>query len=283
MPRLAHEHSGSPTRAANIARNLGGGHARRRSRWRPVREALWELLDRHVPAGATVAIVGAGNGDDVPLRRLCRRVARLDLIDLDPGALRRARRRCRFAGARVRTLVEDVSDGVADAIVHAALDGTHTRARPSAAPVGAPPYDVVVSDLLATQLLFPALSDARLPGDAIDRTLLRDGRPLTDAVVARMHAAAPNGLVIHIHDLLGWWEGHEQPFALERMLALAQSDPTAALALARDGAAPYGCDPREASTRLDATIIDTAFWHWPFAPGTDYLVCASVAASAGST
>jgi len=74
------------------------------------------LLAQHVKADARVAIVGAGNGDDLPLRRLARRAARVDLIDLDAAALRRARRRVRFAH-HVHTVREDVTAGAVDAIL----------------------------------------------------------------------------------------------------------------------------------------------------------------------
>lgn len=105
----------------------------------------------------------------------------------------------------------------------------------------------------------------------------RHGRPLTDAVVAWLHASAPHGVVVHVHDLLGWWPGHPQPFALDDVLTLAERDLDAALELARTGNFPHGCDPRQACVALDATIVDTALWRWPFAPGVDYLVCATVA------
>ncbi|MGI8578977.1 MAG: hypothetical protein ACR2K9_00260, partial [Solirubrobacteraceae bacterium] len=73
------------------------------------------MLDRHVPAGATVGVLGAGNGDDLPLRRLTRRAGRVDLIDLDPVALRRARRPALRPRGDVQALVSDVTAGAADA------------------------------------------------------------------------------------------------------------------------------------------------------------------------
>ena len=263
--------------SANARRNSHGGGWRRRRRWRPARAALWALLDRHIEPGATVAIVGAGNGDDLPLRRLARRVARLDLIDLDANALARARRRTLPWTPRVRTLVEDVTGGHADEIVDRVRGATAPVGDPPKGPIGTAPYDVVISDLLATQLLYPALLDSGLESTAIDETLTQAGQPLTDAVVARMHAAAPGGIVIHIHDLLGWWHGHHEPATISALLDLAASDPEAAVVFAADCNQPYGCDPRLSSTRLGATIVETTFWRWPFAPGTDYLVCATVA------
>jgi len=224
-----------------------------------------------------VAIVGAGNGDDLPLARLARRAGALDLIDLDGRALDRARRRCAMTTTPVRMLVEDVSGGRADQIVRGALGQPVDVPPPLRTGVGDGPYDVVIADLVATQLLYPALADSGVRTPRIDTTLLGEGQRLTEAVTARLHAAAPAGVVIHLHDVLGWWQGHPQPFTLDAVLVLAETDPAAALTLAGRANAPYGCDPRAASVSLGAEVIDTTFWRWPFAPGTDYLVCATVA------
>lgn len=268
----------SPAHAANTARNAQAMWWRT-ARWRPARTALWRLLDRHVAPENVVAVIGAGNAHDLPLRRLRHRAGHVDLVDLDEAALRRAQRRLLARRRAVRLIVEDVTFGRADAISRAALSG-HAPPRdwPTSSPL-AEGYDVVVADLLFTQLLYPALTHAGLPAATIGDTLQRDGQPLTDDVVAWLHASAPDGLVIHVHDLLGWWPGHPQPFTLDDVLALAEQDPDAALQLAQRGNLPSGCDPRTASRALGAEIIDTAFWRWPFAPGVDYLVCATVARS----
>lgn len=270
---------GSTVGNANAARNARRNWARY-IRWRPARAALWTLLDEHLPVSAAVAVVGAGNGDDLPLRRMARRASRVDLIDLDPQALRQARRRWAFAGATVDTVVEDVTDGAADLVVCDALGDPVSISMPLPSPVGKPPYDVVVADLFLSQLLYPALMDSRLPAELIDETLLRHGQRLTDAVVARLHASAPGGLVVFVHDMLGWWAGHPQPFSLDEVLdRAARGDPERAVAFATGGTLPYGCDPRTATARAGGEIIDTKLWRWPFAPGTDYLVCATVAQS----
>lgn len=270
---------GSIALTANVARNAAGGGAARRRRWRPARDALWAVLDRHVPAGATVGVLGAGNGDDLPLRRLARRAGRVDLIDLDPVALRRARRAARWRGSHVHSLIEDVTGGAADSIIQRAL-GEDVRVQlPAPAPIGSGAYDVLVTDLMLTQMLYPALVDSGLGQTTINETLLRDGQPLTDTVVARLHASTPTGLVVHVHDALGWWEGHPQPFTIEETLSIAHR-PLSLMALARRGHQPSGCDPRQASQRSGAQVIDTAYWKWPFAAETDYLVCATVARSA---
>lgn len=268
----------APAVAANRRRNSAGGGWARRRRWQPARDAAWALLDRHVRSGDAVAVVGAGNGDDLPLWRLSRRAARLDLIDIDPDALRRAARRLRLMRRPpAGTLTEDVTGGAADALVARAAGSAAPVALPAPTPVGHGSYDVVVADLLATQLLYPSLLEAGLEESAIDAITSTAGQPLTEAVVKRLHASAPRGLVVHLHDLLGWWEGHPQPFAIGAVLALADRDPEAALALAGNGNLPYGCDPRAASLTAGADIVDTALWRWPFGPGTDYLVCATVA------
>jgi hypothetical protein len=259
--------------AANAANNAKGDAARRR-RWRPARAAAWALLEGLVERGARVAVIGAGNGDDLPLGRLARRAGRVDLVDLDAAAARRAARRAVAPPGRVRVLGQDVTGGAADAVV-AAAPGPPARDAVAvpAGPVGDGPYDVVVCDLVLTQLLYPALRARGLAGGPIDGVLLRDGQRLTDGVVARMHAAAPGGTVVILHDLLGWWDGHPQPFALADVLA---RDPPAALRLARTGTLPYGCDPWRAITRAGARVLDTRLWRWPFAPGADYLVCGLV-------
>ncbi|HWH95983.1 MAG TPA: hypothetical protein VNT03_19125 [Baekduia sp.] len=168
----------------------------------------------------------------------------------------------------MRALAEDLTGGAADAV----LAGAAPVPVPSE-PVGDGPYDVVVCDLVLTQLLYPALKSAgTLSGAEIDGVLLRDGQRVTDGVVARLHAAAPDGTVVILHDLLGWWEGHAQPFTLDELLARGATDPAAALALARRGALPYGCDPWLATRRAGAHVARTSVWRWPFAPGADYAV-----------
>jgi hypothetical protein len=226
-----------------------------------------------VAPGAAVAVIGAGNGHDLPLARLGRRAGRLALIDLDARALRGTRRRLRLGGVRPHTIAEDVTGGRAEAIVQAAISGGTPGVRHDTGPIGA--YDVVIVDLMLSQLLYPALSDAGLSRRAIDATLLAHGQKLTNAVIARLADSAP--LLIVFEDVLGWWEGHPQPLTLEEILAL--DDPEAALARALEGNLPYGCDGRLGLLAAGAEVIDRALWRWPFSPGTDYLVCATVAAS----
>lgn len=275
----------SPVARANAGRNARGDRARH-ARWAPAREAAWALLERNAGTGSRVAVVGAGNGDTLPLRRLAARAAQLDLVDLDPAALRRARRRCGLGGRRsVGLLAGDVTAGRADAVVARALARplrTGIRSAEVGGSIHASPltgraYDLVVADCLYTQLIYPALADSSLDGRAIDRVLLEHGQRLTNALVADLHAAAPGGVVVHLHDVLGWWEGRRQPFALDDVLARAATDTGAALRMVARGSRPYGCDVRAALGRIGAEIVETAFWRWPFGGGVDYLVCATVA------
>jgi hypothetical protein len=261
---------------ANLRRNAGADPGRAR-RWRPARDALWEMLDDCVGDGARVGVVGAGNGDDVPLTRLAARCDSLELLDLDSGASRRAvRREAPPLRGRLNVARADVTDGAADRIVQAALDGAEPE-RPLApeSPLPGAPYDVLVGDLLYSQLLYPGLLDAGLAQDAIGDCLQRFGQPLTDSVVARLHASAPNGVVLHVHDPLAWWDGHEQPVTLDEILAAPDAEH--ALALAALGHPPTGCEPRLSLAALGLEPRGTRLWQWPFQAGVDYLVCATLA------
>src|SRR6478672_9011978 len=74
-----------PAARANTRRNARGT-AERLARWEPARDALWAVLARHLAPGGRVAVVGAGNGHDLPLARIAERARRVDLIDLDGRA-----------------------------------------------------------------------------------------------------------------------------------------------------------------------------------------------------
>jgi hypothetical protein len=263
--------------AANARRNAAAG-ALRRWRWRDTRAAAWALLEQHVPAGATVAVVGAGNGHDLPLRRLGRRAGRLDLIDVDARALQRTRRRLRLSGVRADAITQDVTGGAADVLLrHIVAPGS---GRPSSAavapvPIGRPPYDVVIADQFLSQLLYPALSDSHLSRRAVDAAMRTHGQLLTNTVVAAL--AASGALLVLIEDVLGWWAGRDQPFTIDEILAAAESDPERALELVQRSKQARGCNGRTALALTGAQVVDRSFWRWPFAPGTDYLVCATVA------
>ncbi len=266
-----------PATDANRRRNVRGGRDRRR-RWTPARDALWTVLDERVAAGARVAVVGAGNGDDLPLRRLAARGA-VTLLDLDGRAVARTRRRL---GRELRDALvvteHDVTGGAADAIAAAARHDRAPRVTLAPAePLPGAPYDLVVGDLLYSQLLYPALADLEVPGTRLRATLRRYGGPLTRSVVARLHASAPT--VVHVHDLVGWWDGHPQPVALADVLAAPT--PADALRLAARCSGPREADPRTALAALGVPVVATAVWRWPFTEGVDYLACATVARAHG--
>ena len=272
-----------PASRANTQRNARAG-AGRFERWRPARDALWALVEPEVAAGARVAVVGAGNGHDVPLARLAERASRVDLIDLDARAARGARARVP-AGLRDRVVAvrQDVTDGIADELVRVATRGDLPAPREAPRePLGAGGYDVVIGDLLYSQLLYPALRDSPLQPERVGVVLARIDRPLVTSVVRRLHASAPGGVVVHVHDPLGWWAGHPQRVTLEEILEAAAADTESALALIARGHGPSACDPRAISLELGCEPAATAFWRWPFQDGVEYLVCATVTRPGGA-
>ncbi len=286
----------APSRVANASRNAQAGVGRHR-RWEPARDSLWDFLTAHLDEGASVAVVGAGNCDDLPLARIAERAGEVTLIDLDPIASKSARRRLwRMEGRKVGVIGHDVTEGAADAIVHAALDGDrNTDGKPAGRsgdagrptdrshesgeevrPLPGAPYDLVIGDLFYSQLLFPALLDLEVDPAVRDELLAEHAPSLTRDVVARLHASAPR--VLHVHDPIAWWDGHEQPVTLEEILAAQESDgPDAALALVAKGNGPHESDPRAALIDLGLTPTATTLWHWPFTEGLDYLACATLA------
>jgi hypothetical protein len=270
--------SGSPAQralAANARRNSAGG-LNRLWRWRGTRAAAWTLLERHVAPGAAVAVVGAGNGHDLPLRRLGRRAGRLDLVDMDARALQRTRRRLLLSGVRAGTIAEDVTHGLADLVIRNVLARRPVRLPPATAqPIGQATYDVVIADQFLSQLLYPALSDSRISRREVGAAVQAHGQTLTNAAVAGLAASAPGGLLICIEDVLRCGLDHHQPFTIDEVLA--EEDPERALELVQRGKLPRGCDGRAALALTGAQVIDRMFWRWPFAPGTNYLVCATVA------
>ncbi len=269
---------GGPAALANKQRNARGT-AERLARWQPARDALWTVLARHLAPGGRVAVVGAGNGHDLPLARIAERALRVDLIDLDARAARGAR--ARLPGdvrRRVEVVREDVTAGIADALVTEAARGDLPAAREAPpTPLGTGAYDLVVGDLLYSQLLYPALRDTALPPERVGVVLARIDRPLVASVVRRLHAsAAPGGVVVHVHDPLGWWDDHVQPVTLEEVLAAAAEGAEEALALVARGHGPSACDPRAIAVEAGIEPVETVFWRWPFQEGVDYLACATV-------
>lgn len=285
--KLALDRLGAPVARAPIPTSVRDANANRNAIasaqharvWTEARDHLWGVLDPLVAPGASVAVVGAGNCDDIPLTRLARRASCVDLIDIDATAPRRAvSREPRWLRGRLHVQVEDVTDGAADRVLAGAVHGHDPPVEaPRSGTVGGGRYDVVIGDLLYSQLLFPALLDSGVPADSRAEILARHGPRLTEAVVRRLHASAGQGPVVHLHDIAGWWQHHPQPVSIERVL----QDPVD-VALSRPLTAPLGCEPRDAIYAAGARIVHTDLWGWPFCDGVDYLVCATVAVGGSS-
>src|SRR4029079_502549 len=98
-------------------------------------------------------------------------------------------------------LREDVTAGLADELVATAARGDLPAVREvPPTPIGKGGYDVVIGDLLYSQLLYPALRDMTLPRERIGVVLARIDRPLVASVVRRLHASVvPGGGVVHAH------------------------------------------------------------------------------------
>lgn len=282
---LEHRRQQAPATVANVTRNARAERDRW-TRWQPTRRALWELLDRHLAPGAAVAVVGAGNGDDVPLRELAARARQVDLIDVDAHAGAGARRRALLGTRRrIDVVAHDITGGAADRIARRAAGGDcadEQSIRFQAWP--ARRYDLVIGDLLYSQLLHPALVDLGFDARTMCSLARRHGPALTGAVVRRLHeAVAPDGLVVHLHDPLAWWPGHTQPHTLPEILHATRADPAAARRMIAAGSGPRASDPHPHISATGCPIVDEQLWPWPFATGVDYLVHASVAVSARPT
>jgi len=268
----------APATKANIARNARADRDRR-VRWEPARDALWEFLEPHLASGARVAVLGAGNANDLPLARIAERACDVVLIDLDLPAVRAARRRQpRHLRRRIELVEHDVTTGAADHVAAAAAHGRVLQPpRVSEVPLPGAPYDLVVGDLFYSQLLHPALLDLAVPGDRRRAAETRHTPMLVRGAVARLHASAPQGRVVHLHDPLTWTPSRRQPVALTDILKTAGRDVDAALRLIARGHGPRESDPRSALESLRIPVIATVLWRWPFAPEVDYLTCATLA------
>lgn len=258
---------------ANQARNARAELDRHR-RWEPARAACWAAIDPWLRAGGRVAIVGAGNGDDLPLQRLAMSASEVTLIDVDRHALLNARRSVtRPLRSRVRIEIDDVTHGIADAHATSLIEGRAPATPGPYEPVDLPggPYDLVIGDLFYSQLIYPALVDAGIsPPEASQRSAVIAAETVRVAV-ERMHRSCPDGVVAHLHDPAAWWPGHPQPLGLDDILAEAD---VARIALL-DG--PHAWDPRRAVVSLDIPIVSETVWRWPFSESVDYLVRCTIA------
>lgn len=274
---LAAQRLRAPATIANTSRNARA-EIDRHVRWAPARDALWQLLDPLLSPAARVAVLGAGNGDDLPLDRITDRARDVSLIDLDAPAARSARRRqLRRLRRHIDVIEHDVTRGAADRIAIATARG-EVPAAPviPESPLPGAPYDLVIGDLFYSQLLYPALIDLEVPIARTTAVLARYSPMVTRSVVARLHISAPHGHVVHIHDPIAWWPGHPQPVSLSQILAIADLNPDAAARLAARGTGPRESDPRAALTAFAIPVQATAVWRWPFAKDVDYLACATL-------
>jgi hypothetical protein len=246
----------------------------RLERWAGVRDELWTLVDPLLAEGASVALVGAGSCDDVPLARITERAARVVLVDFDDSSTGRATSRVptRLAD-RLHVHVQDVTGGCADLVLRAVRDDAPL---PDALPL---PYDalagggfdLVVGDMLYTQLLHSGLISLGVFGDRQHELMRRYDPHFTNALVHRIQSSlAPHGHAVHLHDLACWADGHDQPLTIDEVLA----DPFWTWTrLKRHDA----CDPHLVLGRLGADVVDSTWWRWPFEPRKQFLVRATVA------
>jgi hypothetical protein len=221
-----------------------------------------------------VAVVGGGSCDDVPLDRILGRAASVDLVDFDASSTARALARLDAQQrARARVVEVDVTAGCADDVLRAVRDDGDL---PEALALrydalGDGGYDLVIGDMLYTQLLHAGLIALGVLGARQRELMQRYDPPLTNALVQRIQASlAPGGHAVHVHDVACWADGHEQPVTLEEAVA----DPFWSFPMLRRH---DGCDPHLVLGRIGADIRDSAWWPWPFEPKKHFLVRASVA------
>jgi hypothetical protein len=79
---LASLRLGAPARSANTARNARAELCRHQ-RWTTARDALWQVLNPLLTDMTRIGVLGAGNGDTIPLDRIAARARQTTLIDLD--------------------------------------------------------------------------------------------------------------------------------------------------------------------------------------------------------
>ncbi|MBC7645298.1 MAG: class I SAM-dependent methyltransferase [Thermoleophilia bacterium] len=246
----------------------------RLKRWAGVRDELWQLIAPYLEADARVLIVGAGNGDDLPLRRIAARTRELVLADIDRAAAERAQQRlARRMRSRVTFQDEDMTAGGAQAIVTALTGGAAAPATlelPDGVIAGGG-FDLVLGDMLYTQLLQPALIKLQLTASDRTKYMRRYDPQLTTSLVQRLQrSTSASGVAIHVHDLACWSATHTQPMPLDE--ALLNADTNWARLMRHDA-----CDPQLTLERLAVRTIDRAWWRWPFEPNKQFLVRACVA------
>lgn len=262
------------------ARNNAQWQDLRLTRWAAVRDAVWSRIDPLLHASSRVAIVGAGSCDDIPLVRIAERVEHIDLVDFDSSSTQRAVGRLDDAArARIRVLEEDVTGGCADTVLRAARGDS---AMPNSLPlpitaIGTGDYDLVVGDMLYSQLLHPGLIALELTSGEQRAVMRRYDSPLTTALVRRLQASVHGlGHTLHIHDVACWSATHPQPVELAEVI----EDPNSTWPqLARHD----NCDPHLALERIGAPVLATDWWEWPFEPKKRFVVRATLAGAGSRT
>jgi hypothetical protein len=246
----------------------------RLERWTVVRDALWAVIAPLLADGGRVALVGGGSCDDVPLVRIVERAGRVDLIDFDTSSTSRAIDRLPVDQRDRVTVVEhDVTGGSADVVLRAVRDDSPL---PYALPIpydalGTGDYDLVVGDMLYTQLLHAGLLALHVHGERQHELMARYDPPLVNGLVQRIQASlAPHGHAVHVHDVACWASGHDQPLTLDEVL----KDPFWTWSKLRRHDA---CDPHLVLGTLGADVVDSHWWGWPFEPNKQFLVRATVA------
>ncbi len=245
----------------------------RLERWTVVRDALWTVIDPLLTTGARVALVGGGSCDDVPLARIVDRAGHVDLIDFDTSSTSRAIDRLpNDQRDRVTVIEHDVTGGCADVVLRAVRDDAPL---PDSLPIpygalGTGNYDLVVGDMLYTQLLHAGLLALDVHGERQLELMARYDPPLVNGLVQRIQASlAPHGHAVHVHDVACWASGHDQPLSLDEVL----EDPFWTWSKLRRHDA---CDPHLVLGTLGADVVDSHWWGWPFEPNKRFLVRATV-------
>lgn len=243
-------------------------------RWQGVRDELWRLVEPLLTSTSRVALVGGGSCDDVPLARIIERAAHVDLVDFDSSSTQRAVGRLPLEHrTRVDVIEHDVTGGSADLVLRAVRDDTPL---PDSLPLpydalGSGDYDLVVGDMLYTQLLHAGLIALEVFGERQHELMRRYDPPLVTALVQRIQASlAPKGHAIHVHDVACWADGHEQPIEL----AEALEDPFWNWSKLRRH---DDCDPHLVLGRIGADVSESAWWEWPFEPNKRFIVRATIA------
>lgn len=260
-------------RSAN-ATNNAMYQDQRFERWAGVRDELWRVIDPLLAEGARVALVGGGSCDDVPLARMLARAAHVDLIDFDTTSTERALDRVADADRdRISVIEHDVTGGSADQVLRAIRDDAPL---PDSLPLpydalGSGGYDLVVGDMLYTQLLHAGLIALQVFGARQHELMRRYDPPLVNALVQRIQASlVTGGHAVHVHDVACWASGHDQPMELDEAL----EDPFWTWTRLRRH---DDCDPHLVLGRIGADVVESTWWGWPFEPNKQFLVRATVA------